>query len=295
MPDLNPTSMNRERDFNQLNKAEVVALLKKIAKNFGRVPTYFEFRRIAKAGQRRMKRLFGGYRECLRQAGFEALGPGYRLTAGQLLADWVAVTRKLGTVPTIAQYEQHGRYSQQVFARRWGSWHCVPAALLQFAARNRMQRNWQDVIKLAKRHTRDRKKSAPQSTARKATPPMSPNALPAKPRKPSSPVYGRPIMMQELATAPINEMGVMFLFGAMAKALGFMVLRIQAEYPDCEALRLCERDRWRRVRIEFEFESRNFLLHGHDPRDCDLIVCWTHNWPGCPVEVVELSKLVLSN
>ena len=30
--------------------------------------------------------------------------------------------------------------------------------------------------------------------------------------------------------------------------------------------------RWRRVRIEFEFKSRNFREHGHDPDQCDLIV-----------------------
>jgi hypothetical protein len=26
--------------------------------------------------------------------------------------------------------------------------------------------------------------------------------------------------------------------------------------------------------------------------DADMIVCWKHNWPECPLEVLELSKLV---
>jgi hypothetical protein len=30
--------------------------------------------------------------------------------------------------------------------------------------------------------------------------------------------------------------------------------------------------------------------HGHDPKKCDVIVCWVHNWPECPLEVIELSK-----
>jgi hypothetical protein len=46
------------------------------------------------------------------------------------------------------------------------------------------------------------------------------------------------------------------------------------------------------VRIEIEHESRNFLRHGHDPKGCDLIVCWEHNWEECPLEVVELRKAV---
>jgi hypothetical protein len=34
------------------------------------------------------------------------------------------------------------------------------------------------------------------------------------------------------------------------------------------------------------------LTHLHDLSGCDLIVCWRHNWPECPVEVLELSQLI---
>ena len=47
-----------------------------------------------------------------------------------------------------------------------------------------------------------------------------------------------------------------------------------------------------RVRIEFEYESRNFLTHMHSTSECDLIVCWSHNWLDCPMEVIELKSLV---
>ena len=52
--------------------------------------------------------------------------------------------------------------------------------------------------------------------------------------------------------------------------------------------------RWQRVRIEFEFRSRNFVLHRHKKEGCDPIVCWVHGWPECPesLEVVELSAAV---
>jgi len=69
---------------------------------------------------------------------------------------------------------------------------------------------------------------------------------------------------------------------------------IGTAYPDGEAWREVEPGRWQRVRIEFEFQSRNFLQHFHDPSECDLIVCWEHSWPGCPLEVVEL-KTAVSN
>ncbi len=49
-------------------------------------------------------------------------------------------------------------------------------------------------------------------------------------------------------------------------------------------------ERWQRVNIEFEFESRNFRDHGHSTSACDVIVCWWHNWEAYPenIEVVEL-------
>jgi hypothetical protein len=106
------------------------------------------------------------------------------------------------------------------------------------------------------------------------------------------PMYGRMMRPYPLICAPVNEMGVVFLFGAVAERLGFWVLRIQTEFPDCEALRLVDEERCQLVKIEFEQESRNFLKHMHKVDECDLIVCWKHNWPECPLEVIELRKIL---
>ena len=88
---------------------------------------------------------------------------------------------------------------------------------------------------------------------------------------------------------------MLFLFGAIADRLGFLVLRVQAEFPDIEGLRMVGRDKLQRVRIELEQESKNFLKHGHDPNGCDLIVCWEHNWEECPLEVIELKTEITKN
>jgi hypothetical protein len=79
--------------------------------------------------------------------------------------------------------------------------------------------------------------------------------------------------------------------GMVSWDLGFVVMRIQEQFPDCEAMRKIDDQHWQLETIEFEKESRNFLRHGHLPSGCDLIVCWVHNWPECPVEVIELSTL----
>jgi hypothetical protein len=47
----------------------------------------------------------------------------------------------------------------------------------------------------------------------------------------------------------VNELGVVFLFGAMAQQLGFVVHKLQAEFPDCEAMRRVGDKRCQLVRI----------------------------------------------
>ena len=73
-----------------------------------------------------------------------------------------------------------------------------------------------------------------------------------------------------------------------------MVEAIRNEYPDCEAKRRIDRnrDQWERIKIEFEYRSSNFKDHGHDPKGCDLIVCWIHDWNECPLEVIELKSAI---
>ncbi len=108
------------------------------------------------------------------------------------------------------------------------------------------------------------------------------------------PVMGPPFARHPLANAPVNEMGVVFLFGAVAWELGFQVESLWTRgYPDGRAKREVAPGKWQDVAIEFEYESKNFLRHGHDPKRCDVIVCWVHNWKECPegIEVIELSRI----
>jgi hypothetical protein len=108
------------------------------------------------------------------------------------------------------------------------------------------------------------------------------------------PVMGPPFSRHPLTNAPVNEMGVVFLFALMAWDLGFQVESLWTRgEPDGRAKRLVAPGKWQDVTIEFEYESKNFLRHGHDPKKCDVIVCWKHNWKECPdsIEVIELCRL----
>lgn len=86
--------------------------------------------------------------------------------------------------------------------------------------------------------------------------------------------------------------GVVFLFGMVSDELGFLVESVHNPFPDCTGKREYSKQGkrvWRDVKIEFEFKSRNYKAHKHT-NDCHVIVCWEHNWPDCPIEVIELKS-----
>lgn len=94
-----------------------------------------------------------------------------------------------------------------------------------------------------------------------------------------------------LRYAPQNELGVVFLFAQFAKKYRLSIEEIKAGFPDCIAYQKTDSGE-KRIRIEFEFRSRNFKTQRHPAKECDWIVCWEHNWPGVPrhIRVVELRK-----
>jgi hypothetical protein len=104
-------------------------------------------------------------------------------------------------------------------------------------------------------------------------------------------IVGDLINFRGLVYSPINEQGVVFLFGKVAGDLNMYVEEIKTGFPDCVGRRFTGRG-WERVAIEFEFTSKNFLSHGHDPDECNIIVCWEHDWPGAPLEVIELREVI---
>jgi len=109
---------------------------------------------------------------------------------------------------------------------------------------------------------------------------------------------GSPMNFRGMMYKPINEQGVVYLFGLVAEDLNIRVESIQQGYPDCTAIRYLGKGRWGRINIEFEYNSSNFIQHGHDPKNCDVIVCWNddlneeqkENLKRQGVEVIELKS-----
>jgi len=104
-------------------------------------------------------------------------------------------------------------------------------------------------------------------------------------------LVGDLINFRGLVYSPMNENGVVFLFGKVIEDLNMYIEEIKPGFPDCIGRRFTGKG-WERVRIEFEYKSKNFVEHGHNVKDCDLIVCWEHDWDDCPIEVIELKDRI---
>ena len=88
-----------------------------------------------------------------------------------------------------------------------------------------------------------------------------------------------------IALQRVYENLVVFYFGRLYEIFDFEdMLFSSGEYPDAEAT-----IKGKKVRIEFKVTSKQF---NYDPSGCDLVICWEHNDPNIPLEVLQLKPLV---
>jgi HNH endonuclease len=266
-------------------KEDIIAAAKELAEKVGHVPSYDEFLKATKISKYHVRRKFGSYTQLANEAGMTPSGHGHLVEMGALLQDWATIVRKLNKVPSIAEYDMHSRFSVRPLTRRFSSWTAIAPGMREYIEEQSMEMECRDVLDIIAEHLRAQPGRAPifKDTSRYTAKPTF---------NPQEPVCGPPLIAGPMAYAPVNENGVLVLFGALARDLGFSILQVQQGFPDIVAMREIEPGRWQRVRIEAEYLSRNFVGHMHSFSGCDLIVCWENNWPECPLEVIELKKVV---
>jgi len=84
---------------------------------------------------------------------------------------------------------------------------------------------------------------------------------------------------------PENELEVMLLFAQESKNAGAKIISATGKFPDAIIS-------WNEVeyKVEFEYKAMNFRNHQHDPRKCDLIICWEDDYPDSVLPVIPLSE-----
>lgn len=303
----------------KVDRNGVLAGIRRAAKALGRPPRRHELMRFAGVSNTAVLRHFERLSNAILAAGLEPGARGRKISDEDLLADWNRVRQELGRVPRYLEYPAEPNQGDKAIAMRWGGAmtalpgelagkrrvtdafcamivntfmgeeigrKCWPIIMGQTATSIQPVRHAaeQHALALPKEHHRNEHGLAPVNGS------LTSGGILDGGRS----IMGPPFDSSALTNAPMNELGVVFLFGMLAAELGFQVESLRSAYPDCEARRQIQPGKWQRVRIEFEFESRNFPAQGHDPSQCDILVCWKHNWAHCPphIEVIELSKIV---
>ena len=278
-----------------MTRDEILAAIKKAAEALGHIPSKREFHAQSGISEYKVTDPFATWNDAVREAGFQPNQANVRIEDAKLLEDWAEVVRKLREIPTVVQFRHHGKHSHRVLEKRFGPWSGIPD---RFRELFENEPRYADVLALLPRPI-----IAQMVTSSEATFESSPIAGTSQPssklrhaKLEHRPTYGDPLGFRGLRHEPVNEQGVVFLFGMVAHELGYLVEAVQEGFPDCEAKRQIGPGKWQRVRIEFEYESRTFRDHGHAVDGCDIIVCWRHNWSECPphLEIVELSSVIKS-
>src|SRR5260370_32132671 len=269
-------------------KQHISDSIRAIARGLGRAPTRSEFVSLAGISEYFVTQSFPSWNDAVRSAGLHANTLNVRLEGSELLKDWGETVRRHRAIPPRRAYRRVGKYDPRTLERRFGPWSSLPAVFLNFS---KDSPEWADVVALLPARGLKQDHGPNDALASPILPKKTRHA-PLKDRA----TYGNPTHFRGLRQEPVNEQGVVLLFGMLATELGYVIEAVQTGFPDCEAMRQVTPERWQRVRIEFEFWSRNFRDHGHPSTGCDIIVCWRHNWDECPghIEIVELSNVIKS-
>src|SRR3954468_15119354 len=122
-----------------MSKEEVIAAIQESAARLGHVPTFTEVRRTMKMSKHEIRKHFLTYSKALSECGLQRTGPGYEADATELFKDWAGLVRKLGKLPTMAEYEMQGRSLGRPLICLHGGWVNVPAGLMEFAREERLE------------------------------------------------------------------------------------------------------------------------------------------------------------
>lgn len=256
--------------------SELVRVSKKLTKE---TVSRREFKIETGISERQIRKHFVSWNDFVQSAGLQPTDVS-RIHDDILLEEMyrVFISQK-GIIPAI-RFDKECKYSYDVYRRRFGNkWNVILLKFLEWVKVNHHDFPYADDL-LEQKQDRNAVQTKKDSISE------SVRSWPDTGKR----AYGPILNFRGLQHAPINEQGVVFLFGMIANELGFIVESIANEYPDCVAKRRIRGGHFELVKIEFEYLSRNFRDHGHDARKCDLIVCWEHNWAECPIDVVVLRE-----
>lgn len=268
------------------DREAILAEIKRVAKETGsNTLSKPDFKRKTGISEYQVSKHFDCWNDAVEAAGLTPV-LFRRLDDEALFKEMLRVFVENGGICTRTQFQKLCCYSVDTYKKHFGKWGDILLSFGQWLEESGEVFPYLDQLpeagSISPRTSKEDKAHKP--------------AVSSYPQSAGSTRYGTFLNFRGLQHAPTNEQGVVFLFGMVCADLGYAVEAVKTGYPDCEAKRRIDRrhDQWERVRIEFEFCSSEFRNHGHNPDNCDLIVCWIDDWPDCPLDVLELKTSIES-
>ncbi|OGI01116.1 MAG: hypothetical protein A2Y25_09980 [Candidatus Melainabacteria bacterium GWF2_37_15] len=257
-------------------KEQIIKEIQRVAKeqNLDTLPKR-TFKKVSCISEKQVCKIFGSWNTAVEASGLNPDNSTKKKSNDEIFEKLLISCKKYKKIPTTFELDR------TVFQKRFSSWPSTLAEFKKWLLENYPTSEFINLIE---------DKSSVQIT--KDEPIRKSNDIAWQRTK--DVFYGAPMDFEGLRHEPINEQGVVFLFGKIHEKLGITVEAVKTGFPDCEDKRLIDKNKnhWERVLIEFEYRSKNFLEHGHDPNKCDVIVCWLHDWQECPIEVIELKSII---
>jgi len=102
-------------------------------------------------------------------------------------------------------------------------------------------------------------------------------------------IRGKELKRYGMMYEPTTEDEVIVLFSKIHERLGFTFIKIARKaYPDC----ICIDKNNNEIKIEFEYNSCSFKSHLGKENECNLVVCWEHDFIECPIKVISLKEFI---
>ena len=236
--------------------------------------------------ERQINKFFDSWNQAVEEAGLKPYEKNIKISEEDLFGEMERVFKSFKGICTRLKFNKLSKFSADAYRRRFGCWDDVLRAFRKWLEINKKQFLFINQLPKNNANLSISKETKVQKRIEIGRREIGGRG--------SSTIYGSFLNFRGLQHAPLNEQGVVFLFGMICSEVGFKVEAVRNNYPDCEAKRRIDKncDEWEKVMIEFEYYSSNFREHGHDPKKCDLIVCWRHDWQECPLEVIELESLI---
>ena len=262
-------------------KEELIAAARSVAARLDvRKLSLAEFLRETGVNTAMVYRHFDSWPALCAAAGIVAKGTAKTDCGDTIFADMRDAFLAEGGICSQRKFFDRVRYGNKYLRARYGNWRGALAAFRRWAANNEPAFPHMDALDAALDPLAAGGRRRPDGPT-----------VPVWPSRGGRPC-GTPLGFRAMLFAPINEAGVIALFGMVAAELGYRIETVAPGFPDCTARRHVGAGRWESVRIELEFRSHSFRDHGHDPDGCDVIVCWEHDWPDCPLEVLALREAI---